>query len=76
MKGLALNTLLAVGALWSWWRDGADWITLVAAMAIVLAMTLVADRGHRPGRHRPATARVLFHISADPLITQPARRTE
>jgi hypothetical protein len=40
---LALNTLLAVGALWSWWRDGADWITLVAAMAIVLAMMLVAD---------------------------------
>jgi hypothetical protein len=44
MKGwLALNTLLAVGALWSWWRDGANWITLVAATAIVLAMTLLAD---------------------------------
>jgi hypothetical protein len=40
---LALNTLLAVGALWSWWRDGANWTALVAATAIVLAMALVAD---------------------------------
>jgi hypothetical protein len=42
-RWLAVNVLLAVSSLWFWWRDGANWITLVAATAMVLAMALVAD---------------------------------